>query len=50
MESPENTRYLVRRQRLIPLTNIRGETTYYWRNWIPMPRRLNWLWRRLAGR
>jgi hypothetical protein len=24
----KNTRYLVRRQRLISLTNIRGETTY----------------------
>jgi len=52
IETPENIRYLVRRQHFVPSRNRRGETRYYWPGYhgFGLPRRLNWLWRRLAGR
>lgn len=51
IEAPKNVRYLVHRQRLVPVRDLRGRTRWYWRNLrFALPCRLNRLWRRLAGR
>lgn len=49
VETPKGTRYLVRRQRILPVRDGKGETRYYLRK-LPfvLPRWLNWLGRRLA--
>jgi hypothetical protein len=51
IETPKGTRYLVPRQRLLPVRDKRGEIRYYRRDMrFALPRRLNWLWRWLAER
>jgi hypothetical protein len=49
IETPKNTRYLVRRRLLVPVRDVRGKTRWY-RGGLrfALPRRLNWLWRWLA--
>lgn len=48
IETPKGTRYLVSRRRLVPIRDMAGRTRYYPRGLrFALPRRLNWLWRRL---
>lgn len=50
VETPKGTRYLVRRQWAFPV-RAAGKTRYYLQKLsLVLPRWLNWLGRRLAGR
>ena len=46
----KNTRYLARRRDITVAHTWRGQPRYYWRNRLPLWRRLNRLWAWLAGR